>query len=1142
MNYTTIAIEGGLFPPDLLERIALGDGGVCGQMPSDFGLSSGRHLLDEIQRSFSDTRVHWESFGRRLERSRESRTTLTRQDWAAKLFEVLGFQPLEYQRTAADVGGALFPISHRTHGAENAPPVHIVGVDQQLDYRGSANRRTPHALVQEFLNRSESLWGVVTNGAKLRLLRDSARLSKPIYLEFDIQAMIEGNVYREFVLFYRLLHATRFPRDGVEANECLLESYYTQGIEEGGRVREKLRDGVKSALQVIGTALIEHPLNGSLRDEIHSERLDETRYYRQLLNFVYRMLFLMVTEERRLLSVSTDAELQSVYDRYYSVTKLRDRAERYFAGDGHGDLWECLTQTFHAFRNESSAQQLGLSPLNGELFGWSACSEIETAYCTNERLLIAMRHLSTFDDNGVRRRVNYAHLDVEEFGSVYESLLDYRPIVDLGGASGAPPRFMLAPGAERKQTGSYYTPPELVRELIDGALVPVLEERLAGAKTPESKEKALLGLRVCDPASGSGHFLLAAARRIARELAKARTGEEEPAPAEYRAAIRDVVRNCIYAVDKNPLAVDLCKVALWIEGHAAGLPLGFLDHHVKCGDSLVGVADLSVLTEGIPDDAYKAATDDDKEAAKRYRQRNRTERTGQLGMILEKRQGWPLMLAEDFATFGDLEERSPADVQVKEDLYRQLRGSGTRWWDVKTACDLWTYVFFAPLQTVEVNGLDHVPTTDNVRNALNGTLVDQYLRGQAVGTSESHPFFHWPLEFPDVFERGGFDVVLGNPPWGQKQIEREQAVSAFVRGSYSSVTGVFDWFRLFVERSLRLLRSRGRFGLVLPDTILLKNYEATRRYLLERTEIESITWWGAVFSAATIDVTTIAGSFDNVSDDHMVRVKVLDSRQTLTHSIPQREFWLNPRLTFNLFLTPEKRKEITRLDTYPKLGDFFEIHEGVHSGNMRSQIFVPRNIDESCRPLIMRGRELYPYGIDWSGTYIRLDAIPSQRTKEAYANLGKIDWYEQDKILVRRTGDRIIAALDRNDWFASNNFFVIFPRRSCALALEGLCALLNSRPMTWYFRTIEPRKGRVFAELKIKHLQQLPLPLLNDGTPVYEDGLNRLNYVGRERIERATIAQRGENPNAKRRQDQKNEDIDSEIDLLIQELLSMEIN
>ena len=770
MSYTTISIEGGLFPPDLLERISLGDGGIKGQATGDFGLPPSRRLLDEMQRSFSDARKYWDAFSRRLERSRESRTTLTREVWMAGLFELLGFLPLEYQRAAVEAGGASFPISHRTHSAENAPPIHIVAVDQPLDERGPA-RRTPHALVQDFLNRSEALWGVVTNGAKLRLLRDSARLSKPTYLEFDIQAMIEGNAYSEFVVLYRLLHATRFPSSGVEPHECLLEGYYTQGIEEGGRVREKLRDGVKSALEVLGTTLVEHPRNDVLRDTLRSGRLDEAGYYRQLLNFVYRMLFLMVTEERKLLSTGAHHERQTIYDRYYSITRLRDRAERYFAGDDHCDLWEGLAQTFRLFRDETAAKRLGLSPLNGELFRSSACRDIESVFCPNRSFLAAMRHLSTFDDNGVRRRVNYAHLDVEEFGSVYESLLDYRPVVQLGDASFVPHRFELAAGTERKQTGSYYTPPELVHELIDSALVPVIEDRLAAAKTPESKEGALLALRVCDPASGSGHFLLAAARRIAHELAKVRTGEEEPGLVQYRTAIRDVVRSCIYAVDKNPLAVDLCKVALWIEGHAAGLPLGFLDHHIKCGDSLVGVSDLSALTNGIPDDAYKTVTGDDKEAAKLYRQRNKQERTGQRSMLLETPQAISVKLGEDFAVFGALDERSPTDVQAKEELYQQLRGSGTRWWDVKTACDLWTHAFFAPLRTAGPDGLDHVPTTDNVRNALQGRNTRPQLNGEANAASQVHPFFHWPLEFPDVFERGGFDVVLGNPPWDQVQLD-----------------------------------------------------------------------------------------------------------------------------------------------------------------------------------------------------------------------------------------------------------------------------------------------------------------------------------------------------------------------------------
>ena len=770
MAYATIDIEGGLFSSDLIERIGEGDASIEGQRAVDFELPRNRSLSEEIQRAFSDSRVYWDAFGRRLERSRESRTTLTRQDWAAKFFELLGFPALQYQRAAVEAGGAQFTISHRINGGENATPIHIVALDQGLDERtGAGNRRSPHTQVQDFLNRSEALWGVATNGARLRLLRDSARLSKPTYLEFDIKAMNEGNAYSEFVVLYRLMHSTRFPLGETAPHECFLENYYNLGIEEGGRVREKLRVGVKKALQVLGNALASHPGNEALRAALRDGTLDETGYYRQLLNFVYRMLFLMVAEERKLLFMEPSAG-QTVYNRYYSVARLRDRAEQYFAGDHHGDLWAGLAQTFRLCRDDASAGLLNLAPLNGELFGEAACRHIETAHCSNESLLKAVRSLSTFDDGGTRRRVNYAALDVEEFGSVYESLLDYRPVLDMGEPSGRPPSFDLAAGTQRKETGSYYTPPELVRELVNSALVPVMEERLAAA-TPDKKVEALLSLRVCDPASGSGHFLLAAARRIARELAKIYAGEEEPTLFHYRRALRNVVRRCIYAVDKNPLAVDLCKVALWIECHNPGRPLGFLDHHVKCGDSLVGVTDLAVLNEGIPDAAYKAVTGDDKKVATWYRKRNKRERTtGQQRLASELPPLDTERMAGDFAAFGEMEEGNAADVQAMQDLYLSLQNEENRR-RLTMACDLWTYAFFAPLEDIQSNEREDVPTTDDIRRVCNGQSIGSQLEVQAGQASKLYSYFHWPLEFPDVFENGGFDVILGNPPWDQVQLD-----------------------------------------------------------------------------------------------------------------------------------------------------------------------------------------------------------------------------------------------------------------------------------------------------------------------------------------------------------------------------------
>ncbi len=775
MAYVAVDAQGGLFPPDLLDRIA--GGTAPRQTPADFDLSGAR-LSDEIQGAFSDARSFWDSFNRRRLHSRESLTTLTRETFVIPFLERLGFD-LRYQRGAALAGGDSYAISHRAGDEADAPPVQIVTVGQPLDRRSDGARRSPHALVQEYLNRSDALWGLVTNGERLRLLRDSARITRPAYVEFDVRAIIEGNLYSEFVLLYRLLQRTRFPHGGGDAASCPLEEYYQQGIDEGGRVREHLRDGVEQALQTLGTAFLAYPDSAELREGLRGGQISATGYYRQLLRLVYRLLFLMVVEERRLLFPpdAPNRDRQSLYTAYYGIGRLRDRAERYFAEDHYGDLWLGLVQTFILFNDDDEAHELGLSALGGELFSSLACPDLEHANCDNAQLLAAIRYLSTFQDGAARRRVNYAALDVEELGSVYESLLEYQPHVELEPA----PLFELVVGSERKQTGSYYTPPSLVAELVESALVPVLHDRFRGALTGEEREEAILGMRVCDTAMGSGHFLLAAARRMARELALVRSGEGEPTPELFRQAVRDVIRRCVYGVDKNPLAVDLCKVALWIEGYNSGLPFNFLDNHIKHGDALVGVFDLAVLSEGVPDDAYTPVTGDDKGAAAAFKKRNRAERGGQtsyLGRAVDVSAGLSRERVAEFAALALQDERQVRDEQAKSLRYDALRGSGTAWWTLKQACDLWTAAFFAPLVPAAGGALDLVPTTDTVRAYLAqpGAIYPPLL-GQAVGVSTALPFFHWPLEFPEVFGQGapgGFDVVLGNPPWERIKLQEEE--------------------------------------------------------------------------------------------------------------------------------------------------------------------------------------------------------------------------------------------------------------------------------------------------------------------------------------------------------------------------------
>ena len=880
----SISVEGGLFPADLLERIVTGD--EQGQGARDFHIEGGssERLTTAMQAAFSGIRLHWASYRRSMENSSGdagATTRITRQRWIANLVEELGFEELQRQSSALEAGERRYQIYATAGNAADAPPVHVVGSYQDLDRRSSNNRRSPHSLLQDYLNNSDALWGIVTNGDRLRLLRDSTLFTRPTYIEFDIRGIVEGNQYADFAQMYRLLHRTRMPADGEPPNDCLLERYYQDGLESHSRVRDRLRDGVEQALILLGNGFLQHANNDELQQRTTSRdgrsALSAEDYYRQLLRLVYRLLFLMVAEERGLLVGTSEEErrLYGIYERYYSVAQLRSRAEGQPEDNNHYDLWEGLKQTFLIFRTDENARIFGMQALDGELFSDTACADLETSYLDNRILLRAMLRLSTFWDEGnvgtrsgrrrssrgVRRRVNYAGIDVEEFGSVYESLLDYQPQL----ANDPLPRFEFVKGTERKQTGSYYTPPELVKELIESALLPVMRERIANAKSDDDKVKALLSLKICDPAAGSGHFLLAAARKIATEIASVKSGEAEPTPIAYRDAMREVIQNCIYGVDKNPLAVDLCKVALWIEGHASGKPLNFLDHRIRCGDSLVGVLSEDALLDGIPNDAYKAIIGDDKPTASSYRKQNREDIRMQ-GVQLKMGDGEAETLASDFVDFAGLAEDTVRDIESKKVQYDRLRGLGTNWWQQKVACDIWTAAFF--MQKHPESPL--VPTTADLRRHILTNSADGMLIGNVVQVAERRGFFHWYIEFPEVFDNGGFDVVLGNPPWERIKLQqkeffatRDRAIAnapnkaardrliSEMRRSNPTLANEFDYaiynseaasnfahnktrfpltgkgdvntYAVFAETARKLLATKGRMGMIMPTGIATDN-------------------------------------------------------------------------------------------------------------------------------------------------------------------------------------------------------------------------------------------------------------------------------------------------------------------------------
>jgi methylase of polypeptide subunit release factors len=820
--FTTIRTEGALLPPDLLARIA-DNQGVDGISPDSYH-HAGERLNEVINQSWNALQGAWANFQSAREKlpDGDPATSITRERWLLPLFRELEYGRLQ-TASAADfvIEGKNYPISHKT---PEGVPVHLVGCGVRLDERtagvAGAARTSPHSLVQVLLNRSEAhIWGFVSNGFRLRLLRDNVSLTRQAYLEFDLQAMMDGEVYSDFVLLWLVCHQSR-----VEGGrDCWLERWVRQAQEQGTRALDQLRDGVQTAIEALGVGFLEHPANTALRDRLEGGALDKQDYYRQLLRLVYRLLFLFTAEDRNLLyDPDAPESARDLYRQHYSTARLRRMAEK-VKGTRHADLYEALRLVMRLLGGETlpltpprqqggeltpplltgeAGRGLALPVLGSYLFRDEAVTDIISAQIANVRLLDAVRALAFVEDRAVRklRPIDYRNLGPEELGSVYESLLELHPQVNIVARTFA---LATAGGNERKTTGSYYTPTSLINALLDSALNPVLDEAM------KKGEVGILALKVCDPACGSGHFLIAAANRMAKALAYVRTGEEEPPPAAIQAAKRDIIGHCIYGVDINPMAVELCKVNLWMEALEPGKPLTFLDHRIQVGNSLLGTTP-ALMANGIPDDAFNPIEGDDPKYASAMKKVNKKEReqrekgVRQLGLFEDAPAARYDYLTRAMHELDGAADDTPDAVRRKEAQYAAL-ANDPEYVKARLLADAWCAAFVwekkaSPRPDADAEGQGvrvlPLPMTDLLyRRMEENPLAEnlQSVREYVVELKERYQFFHWHVAFPDVFTVdsrhllpegeggegvtgwvGGFDVVLGNPPWEKINFKDEE--------------------------------------------------------------------------------------------------------------------------------------------------------------------------------------------------------------------------------------------------------------------------------------------------------------------------------------------------------------------------------
>ncbi|AUT70040.1 Eco57I restriction-modification methylase domain-containing protein [Paraburkholderia hospita] len=800
LAYSAIRIEGGLIPADELTRLTtLTDPALTEQAETQYRIPKGLKLRDEIGRDFKIALSLWADFSALRKRSDVNAYEVTVREFLLPLMrDVLHFSDIE-RYPAIEKSGHSYAIGYAAEGGQ--VPIVFAAYDQSLDApaerfgetnpdTGKVRRRSPYLLAQEALNASDAaLWAIVTNGLTLRILRDNPSLTRPAYVEVDLEELCTEELLPDFTAFWLLAHASRFGSPPGEPTNCVWERWRAAGQEAGATVRTNLRYQVADALRALGTGFLSHPANGELRAAL--QRLDSedgalTRqaFFEELLRLVYRLIFLSTIEDRvdktnghRLIfTPDASAQVQQRYLSGYSMTWLRERAVRRSEQDRHSDLWHALTITFGALAK--GEPHLGLPALGG-LFDTDQCPWLDGAQLENRWLLAAVFQLGWFRANGGLTRVNYRDMGPEELGSVYESLLelDPQPTMLLHPASarltftGDEETDATNRGNARKLTGSYYTPDSLVQELIKTALEPVIAETVRA--NPGRPVEALLNLTICDPACGSGHFLLSAARRLADEVAVHRAATEReggaPTPVDFRHALRDVVSHCIFGVDKNPMAIQLAKTALWLEAYSPDRPLSFVDHHLQVGDALLGVLDPKVLEHGIPDEAYTALSADDKAVATALKKQNKADL-----------KSWKSIASGDLFTQAGLAARGVAVEMLSDDTPESVAAKRAAWREAQAVAqrsmlarlaDTYVAAFLAPKLA---NTGERVPLSGYLWGVLSGEALNADVEETAEHLCQMHSVFHWWLAFPQVASKGGFSVMLGNPPWERIKLQEEE--------------------------------------------------------------------------------------------------------------------------------------------------------------------------------------------------------------------------------------------------------------------------------------------------------------------------------------------------------------------------------
>ena len=972
-----------------------------------------------------------------------------------------------------------------------------VSLDKK-DKRGSSEFKyqNPSYQIDQYLHKTQVQWGILTNGHHWRIYYNETSYKLDSYYDVDLATIFETDDVEGFKYFYLFFRRDSFVK-GLDGKN-FLDQVYDGSVKYAKELGNSLQRNVYEAMKIISEGFFARSENNLVPDEQNLKEVQENT-----LRLLYRLLFIFYAESGKLLDTGNQAynalSLESVKN---DVAGKIDNRELILPVTT--DYWNKLDTLFALINEGSESKRFGLPKetlyipaYNGGLFDHDKNPFLHTHKVGDDYLAKAI-NLMARDDGDF---IDYSTLGTRQLGSIYEGILEYKlkvaeedlvAIKEKGKEKWIPKKdaqgkktfdevlagsiYLATDKGERKATGSYYTPDYIVKYIVRNTLGPVLEDKRKAWSEKGLGERPflhdILDIRVLDPAMGSGHFLVEACEFLANKLVEA-WGEakpedlesEEVAEHDVHWARREVVRHCIYGVDLNPMAVELAKLSLWLETVAVNKPLTFLDHHLKVGNSLIG-AEVKSL-KSLPSKEKKG------EVENGTRQPTLWDFTvkGHFDKLLKK-----------YGEFASHPDDDLACVKEKEHQYDALQKSELNM-RIHELANVWVSTYFGvvppPDEYADLQNEMHpgsFPDWSRWRDA------EWFRRAQEVAGEKS--FFHWELEFPDVFyEKGaqkvnpGWDAVVGNPPYIRVH-NLDDEIKNYLWIDYSTYQAKSDILNCFIQRGVELVQDEGYFGYITSDTWrVLSSATPLRKFILDANSIKCITILpDKVFEDASVKpvilITERQTNTDNRNENLINICDLTSNDEVKIASYVQKEYtepnsFIFHHLPQNHIILRNKMESVGEM-----LEKCVDISFGLKTGD--DSIFIKQTFDNPDDQKVIASESVERYYLEWNGIYVWY--VPEKmKNHRKTARPGTKERFEKEKLVISRMADRLSASYDCDKYYIKDAFVCHIKSN---LNLKFVLSILNSKLMNHYYKEVFTT-----VDFHRNELLQLPIRRISFTTP-----------------------------------------------------------